>query len=166
MREFWFDALRELYPRIVTTRAEKCFDIDGVEIEIDEVKINIKMEELKEIAKGIKDEGILKNHIYSKYPLEKQTQDEKWVSAYSTKLKALEVKDLELNIVRMAEDIYAGKTLEEVLKDIPQEQKKMYEKLVKVAVRTQWMEDCIDEGQLAMSENREANFDAITYINL
>lgn len=129
-------------------------------------EIEEKMNELdvlkKEETKLLK----IQNHIYSKYPLEKQTQDEKWVSSYSTKLKALEVKDLELTIVRMAEDMYAGKTLEEVLQNVPQEQKKMYEKLVKVAVRTQWMEDCIEEGRLAMEQNREPNFDAIIYLNV
>lgn len=98
----------------------------------------------------------IENFVYSKYTATKQSQDEKWVSNYTTKLKAQSVENLELQVVQMITSFYQGKTLAEALAPVTvEEQKPYFEKLVKVGIRTEWMENCIKEGNLAILENRE-----------
>ena len=97
----------------------------------------------------------LEKHIYNNYSQKKQSQDEKFVSSYTTKLKAKGVTALEKKIVAMITSFLAGATLEDILKDVTAEQKPYYEKLIKVGVRTEWSENCIVEGKTAIAENRE-----------
>lgn len=97
-------------------------------------------------------------HVYAYYQRDKQQQDEKWVSSYTTKLKAQGVEDLELKVVGMITSFYQGSNLEEILSSVEDEQKPYFEKLVKVGVRTEWMENCIKEGTSAIAEKREANY--------
>lgn len=100
----------------------------------------------------------LENYIYSNYPNKKQQQDEKWVSNYSAKLKALNVENLESKIVSKVKAFFDGKTLEETISDVPEEQKKYFEKLVKVGVRAEWLELSIEEGKKAIEEKRDFSF--------
>ena len=123
--------------------------------------------------------GELSKTIYARYSLEKQTQDEKWVSAYSTKLKAAGVENLERTIVGVVANLESKSTQDsarEFVSGIPEpviariqgknkaERKayaeRMFTKLVKIAARTQWAEACVQEGSLSISESREPNFPA------
>ena len=124
-------------------------DVDDIVV-IDKSLIKISFDSKTEAY------SYLSDFIYSKYSQEKQNQDEKFVSAYTTKLKALDVEKLELKIVQMATSFFKGDSLTIILKDIPDEQKKYFEKLVKAGVRMEWLENCIAEGNLAISEDREA----------
>jgi len=108
----------------------------------------------------------IETFVYSKYTAVKQSQDEKWVSNYTTKLKAQSVENLELQVVQMITSFYQGKTLAEALAPVTDEEQKPYfEKLVKVGIRTEWMENCIKEGNLAISENREPVYPEFPQIN-
>ena len=100
----------------------------------------------------------LEDYIYFNYSNLKQQQDEKWVSNYSAKLKALNVENLESKIVSKVTAFYDGKTLEETISDVQEEQKKYFEKLVKVGVRAEWLELSIEEGKKAIEEKRDFSF--------
>ena len=100
----------------------------------------------------------IEKHIYTNYPAKKQSQDEKWVSSYTTKLKASGVEDLELKIVNKAKAFFKGDTLEKVLKDVADDKKPYFKKLIKVAIRTEWAELCVMEGVKAIQEDREPNY--------
>ena len=101
----------------------------------------------------------IENHIYKNYSQKKQTQDEKWVSSYTTKLKAGGVDNLEAQVVKMIGFFFTGKSLSECLESVTvQEQKPYFEKLVKVGIRTEWAERCIQEGTTAIAENREPDY--------
>lgn len=98
-------------------------------------------------------------HIYLQYSELKQAQDAKWVDSYTTKLKAIGVENLEAQIVSMTSEFLSGESLEECVGDIENAiQKEMYIKLIKVAIRTQWAEDCITEGKAAIAEDREPKY--------
>ena len=118
---------------------------------------NVSVEELKERETVVKRNSI-ESHIYMYYPAKKQSQDEKWVSTYTAKLKASGVTNLEEQIVSMASRFFDGEGLEDIIKDIPDDQKKYYKKLIKVAIRTEWAERCIMEGMKAIEEDRSINF--------
>jgi len=101
----------------------------------------------------------IEEHIYNFYSQTKQSQDEKFVSSYTTKLKAIGVTTLEKKIVSMVGSFLAGSTLEECLSTVTNEdQKPFFEKLLKVGVRTEWCELCIKEGSLAITQEREAEY--------
>ncbi|WP_108062715.1 hypothetical protein [Poseidonibacter lekithochrous] len=106
----------------------------------------------------------MENHIYTYYSQRKQAQDEKWVSSYTTKLKAANFEKLELVVVEMTTSFYDGVSFEDILIGIPVEQKMMVEKLVKVGIRTEWIENCIKEGELAITENREPNYPKFPFL--
>lgn len=112
----------------------------------------IKASELLQAQKAIE------THIYTHYTPTKQAQDEKWLSSYSTKLKALGVENLELEGVLMVTKYFGGMTLAEILVDIPTDRKHYYEKLIKVGIRTEWAELCIIEGLKAIADSREPNY--------
>ena len=107
---------------------------------------------------GLETNGLIERIIYSKYPEKKQNQDEKWISSYNTKLKALGVENLETQIVSMVVSFFEGSSLENTLVDVPTSLKPYFEKLVKVGVRIEWAERCIVEGLLSFKENRESKF--------
>ena len=113
-------------------------------------------------------------YIYQYYPAEKQAQDEKWASNYSTKLKAAGVKDLEAVILMilaesqtkpMQETVEAAvkrlskkilKKIQTVSETDPQTYAtQMLTKLVKIAMRNAWVEQCVAESKLAVAEGRE-----------
>jgi len=54
------DALRTLYPQIVTTLDDKAFDVDGNEVEYDAEAVLAKAEELQAAAATAKQTGIAK----------------------------------------------------------------------------------------------------------
>ena len=114
-------------------------------------EFKLKLESAKEQLKYLP----IEEHIYSYYSEKKQAQDSKWVDSYSTKLKADGVTDLEAKVVTMTKAFFNGSTLDEILADVDDTQKPYFKKLVKVAIRTQWAEDCINEGKKAIDEDRE-----------
>ena len=107
----------------------------------------------------------IEDAIYKFYPAKQQAQDEKWVSSFTTKLKAQGVADLEVKIVDMATSFFSGTNLSEVIADVDDEQKPLFEKLVKVGIRTEWAELCVTEGKSAIAENREPVYPEFPVIN-
>ena len=144
----------------------KIFIIKGMEIEAvsyseaekiyKSLHINMDDEKHKNMLSIINID--IENYIYSLYPAKKQNQDEKWVSSYTTKLKASGVEDLELKIVNKAKAFFLGGTFEEMLEDVDDTQKPYFKKLIKVAIRTEWAELCVMEGKKAIQEDREPNY--------
>lgn len=125
----------------------------------EKIKVDAKVKELE--AQAVLDEKsqAIENHIYTNYPQKKQAQDEKWVSSFTTKLKAQGVDNLEVQVVQMIGLFFSGKTLEESLAGVTEQQlKPLFEKLVKVGIRTEWAERCIVEGTTAIAENREPEY--------
>ena len=140
------------------------FLIDDIQFDQDEYKSLYESEKLQKLSA----------HIYSKYPQEKQAQDERWVSSFSTKLKAADIHNLESVVVGVVLDL-ANNTLEQSVKNVVaglsddvinkinkpnKTQRKQFitdalTKLVKIALRSEWLEDCITEGKTAIEENRE-----------
>jgi hypothetical protein len=88
----------------------------------------------------------------------KQGEDEKWNSYYRTLVVANGFQNIEADIVSKTLEIQSGKTLDEVLADVATKNKEGIEKLLKIAVRTSWAKKCVDEGKLAIAENREPNY--------
>lgn len=125
-------------------------------------KIIFDENKIKFIPMNEKELGLF---IYEFYPSEKQQQDEKRVSSYTTKLKAQGVENLELKVVGMITSFYQGSNLEDILSSVEDAQKPYFEKLVKVGIRTEWMEICINEGQTAIAEDREPNYPKFPTIN-
>jgi len=98
----------------------------------------------------------IENYIYSIYPAIKQSQDNGWVQNFTTKLNAGGVTSLDKQIVEFAISFLKdGKKLSEILVDVVDAIKPMYEKLVKVAVKNEWAYLVILEGKKAIAENRE-----------
>ena len=122
-------------------------------------ELNSKLDELNYISFIEIKYLELEKYIYSFYTNAKQNQDEKWVSSYTTKLKAYGVESLELKVVDMVKLYLDGSTLEEVISPVDDAFKPYFEKLVKIALRTEWAEQCIIEGKLAISENRDPQYD-------
>lgn len=120
-----------------------------------EEQIQEKVKELEAQALIDTKYDAIETHIYSFYPQKKQSQDEKYVSSYTTKLKAQGVVDLEVQVVAMVVAFFGGTSLNEVLVGVPNEQKYLFEKLVKVGVRTEWAELCVIEGKSSITEKRE-----------
>ena len=115
----------------------------------------------------------IENHIYSKYPAKEQAQDNGWKDNYRTKLIAKQqakdsswkdnfrtkpVADIDTQIVTLAASFLKGKKLDKVLKDVDSKVKPMFEKLVKIAVKSEWMLDCINAGKTAIKNNVEVDF--------
>lgn len=91
-------------------------------------------------------------HIYAHYPAEKQAQDEKWTTAYTTRLKAMGIENLEAEVVGMITDVMAGTPIADVVADKEASIALMYVKLIKVGVRTVWAEMCVIAGKTAIAE--------------
>lgn len=142
----------KINPELEELEKQGLVDISLIQkITDDETKEKMKLTDLEKEEK-------LQEYIYTKYTKTKQQQDEKWVSSYTTKLKAQGVENLELKVVGMITSFYQGSNLEETLSSVEEAQKPYFEKLVKVGIRTEWMENCIKEGTTAIEENREANY--------
>lgn len=123
-------------------------------------KIGNKVKELETIEKIEAKNQDIENHIYSKYTKLKQAQDAGWVQNFTTKLVANGANDLDNQIVGFTFSFYEGKTLEEILINIDDAVKPMYEKLVKVAVKNEWAYNCILAGKKAITDNTEADYPA------
>ena len=102
----------------------------------------------------------IEKQIYKHYSKDKQAQDGGWVTNFTTKLNAMGVKDLDKQIVTFAGAFLKGKKLKDILKDIDDAIKPMYEKLVKVAIKNEWTFLIIQEGKKAVAENREPVYPA------
>ena len=100
----------------------------------------------------------IENYIYSKYPAKQQAQDNGWKDNFRTKLVAGGVADIDTQIVTLAASFLKGKKLDKVLKGVDSKVKPMFEKLVKIAVKSEWMLDCINAGKTAIKNNVEADF--------
>jgi len=97
-------------------------------------------------------------YIYSVYSQSAQSQDLMWSNAYRTKLVALGQTEIEQKVVNYATLFFSGQTLENILSSVEEQIRPFYEKLVKVAIRTEWAEQAIIEGKLAIEEGREPNY--------
>ena len=100
----------------------------------------------------------IENHIYSNYPAKQQAQDSSWKDNFRTKLIAGGVADIDTQIVTLAASFLKGKKLDKVLKDVDSKVKPMFKKLVKIAVKSEWMLDCINAGKTAIKNNVEVDF--------
>ncbi len=120
--------------------------------------INNKIKELEAKAELEAKNQDIENHIYSKYPTKGQQQDNVWVQNFTTKLVAMGVTDLEKKVVDLTTSFYKGKTLDEVLANIDDAVKPMYEKLVKVAVKNEWAYNCILAGKKAIKDDTDAEY--------
>jgi len=123
--------------------AKKIKEISDSELII--VKIN-------ELKKSIK------NYIYLHYSAEKQSQDQVWVMAFRSKLVAGDFKDIEKTILSKASSVINGQTISKVVSSYSKINKPMVEKLIKVAIKTNWAELCVIEGKAAIEEDRDFNF--------
>ena len=141
-----------------------------------------KVEELKiryaEQKPYVESNQLIENTIYGEYSKDKQSQDEKWTSSFTTKLKAAGIQNLEELVVdavrsylpdnpvdRLAADIIAtfdsniiGKVQGESEAEKTSYATKMVEKLIKIAVRTEWAEQCIIIGKAALASNSKPEF--------
>ena len=100
----------------------------------------------------------IENYIYSKYPQSKQNSDLSDKIYYENILKSKGIESLENDIITRVKDFFTGKTLEEVIEDISDENKEAYLQLLKVNIRVTWVQMCKDELKKAIDENREPDF--------
>ena len=135
---------------------------DTIEIKSDK---NPKIEKIaKELeAKAVIDAKAqdIENYIYSNYPAKEQAQDNGWKDNFRTK----PVVDIDTQIVTLAASFLKGKKLNLVLKGVDSKVKPMFEKLVKIAVKSEWMLDCINAGKTAIKNNVEADFPVFPKFN-
>ena len=112
----------------------------------DEAKIKVvltKEEKQKQIT----------DYIYKYYPQEKQASDQADKEYYLTLLKAKGIENLETDIVAMVQNLFKGKSLDEVVADVAD--KDAYLQLIKAGIRVTWVQMCKRELKLAITENRE-----------
>ncbi len=100
----------------------------------------------------------IENAIITKYPLRKQNQDLVWTNYYKTELIANGETDVEQKVVDIVLAVKDGKSVDDALNNIDDDKKDAYKKLVKVAIRTSWARDCINEGLVAIAERRNPNY--------
>jgi len=125
-----------------------------------EEQIEAKIKELEIQALIDEKSQAIEDHIYENYPQKTQAQDNGWVTNFTTKLNAMGVKDLDKQIVTFAGAFLKGKKLKDILKDIDDAIKPMYDKLVKVAIKNEWTFLVIQEGKKAVAENRKPVYPA------
>jgi len=128
--------------------------------DVEKTKFDLEYEKYQSKDKVAKKNQAIEDYIYSKYTQTKQAQDAGWVANFTTKLVAGGVLDLDEQIVNFTFLFYEGKTLKEILIDIDDAVKPMYEKLVKVAVKNEWAYNCIQAGKKAITDNTEAVYPA------
>jgi len=97
-------------------------------------------------------------YIYIYYSPTKQASDQADKEYYTTLLKAKGIENLEADIVTRVEKFFAGSTLDEVVADIPDENKEAYLQLIKTGIRVTWVQMCKAELRKAIAENREPKF--------
>ena len=116
-------------------------------IEIDEVKTRC----LWSVLKGKQASDL----IYSKYPQSKQSSDLADKLYFENALKAKGVKTLEKTIVTKITAFNDGKTFDEILDGVADENKEAMAQLLKVGIRVSWVQACKSELKTAIAENRE-----------
>ena len=123
--------------------------------------LNISKEELRKLEEQEKLQAkynSCKNYIYHHYPQEKQASDIADKVYYETLLRAKGINNLEQDIVNRTTEFYNGKSLEEVIADVADEDKVAYEQLLKVAIRAKFVQDCKLELKKAIDENKEPEY--------
>lgn len=123
-------------------------------------------------------DSLIQATIYDHYPERKQAQDEKWTSSFTVKLKAAGVQNLEAQLVSAVGRVAAGEVFDTVVSSVvatlsPKvlaniqgssevEQQTyanyMFGKLVKIALRTEWAENCIAAAVTAAAANKRIDF--------
>ena len=96
--------------------------------------------------------------ILQHYSTIKQQSDQADKEYFSTILKAKGVENLESIVAVKVQNFFAGKTLEEVVEDVADEDKEAYLQLIKVGIRVTWVQMCKAELRKAIAENREPKF--------
>jgi hypothetical protein len=116
--------------------------------------------DMDRILKDWKEEKIkeIESLIYSFYPQSKQNSDLVDKLYYEILLKADGVSDLETDIVNRVKDFLAGKTIDEVISDVPDAHKEAYTQLLKTVIRVEWVQNCKAELKAAISEQREPEY--------
>jgi len=111
---------------------------------------------LKDKYKGIED------FIYSRYPQGKQNSDLADKIYYETILKVDGIENLEADIATRVRNFFAGSSFDKVVEDVNEENKHAYSQLVKVGIRTTWVQLCKKELKTAIAENREPKYPEYT----
>ncbi|SFP60276.1 hypothetical protein [Hydrogenimonas thermophila] len=96
--------------------------------------------------------------IYRYYPQSKQASDQADKEYFTTLLKANGAENLEADIVARVQNFFAGKTLDEVVEDVTDENKEAYIQLIKVGIRVTWVQMCKQELKKAIEEDREPEY--------
>lgn len=107
----------------------------------------------------------LERYIYSKYTQKNQAQDQVWTDNFRTKLVAMGVTGIEVKVINGVKAFMNGTPIAEYLKDEQAETIPLLTKLIEIAIRSEWAFMCIQEGKLAIAENREpvyAEFPKVT----
>ena len=115
----------------------------------EEIKIVYSIDELNKI---------ITDYIFKYYPPVKQQSDIADKVYYETLLRAKGINNLEQDIVNRTTRFYNGETIEEVIADVDDEDKVAYEQLLKVAIRTKFVQDCKLELKKAIDENKEIEY--------
>jgi len=93
--------------------------------------------------------------LYLKYPQSKQSSDLADKLYFENALKAKGVKTLEKTIVTKITAFNDGKTFDEILDGVADENKEAMAQLLKVGIRISWVQACKSELKTAIAENRE-----------
>ena len=138
-------------------------------------KLNYQYNIIEEIKKDGKTIYKVEDSIYNIYSASRQSQDDKWLNSFKTKTLAyveeyrdkggmdeniLRFSRIELEIVKLARD-YMGTAREErgdVLKDVPNDLRKWIAKLLKIAIRTEWLEKTHDAAILSLKFGMEPKY--------
>ena len=122
----------------------------------------ILQEEIKDKTIDMRD---ISTYIYLFYPQTKQNSDLADKLYFENILKAKVDKDgnkvypdLETVIVSRVAEFEDGKKLEELVADIPDEDKTAISQLLKVGIRVTWVQQCKAELKKAIKEDREPNY--------
>ncbi|MFL7024254.1 hypothetical protein BCS58_08075 [Enterovibrio norvegicus] len=110
---------------------------------------------------------VIEEQVYLHYSQKQQSQDEKWNSRFSAKFRAVGVTDIDTTTVVVGSNVYASLSSlnvevnaafdalpTDVQNNDPDYIRYMLEKLIMIAVRTEWAENIIMEGKAAWAENR------------
>ena len=97
-------------------------------------------------------------YVYNYSSAKKQSQDLMWTNYHRTNLVAAGEADVEAKVVGFAQAVIGGKTIAQAIKSVNADFKPAYTKLVKIALRTSWARQCIDEGLTALAESREPEY--------
>ena len=147
-------------------------------------KIQKKIKELKILWEEQRPEREcnerIENTIYAEYSRDKQSQDEKWARSYSAKLKAAGVENIDEHILNVVKTANLGMTLDieaskddivnsfdvsiinkiqgDSVSDKADYARLMVEKLIKVALRTEWAEQIKHIAKAALVNKSQPEF--------